>query len=255
MEAAHRQERLDAIDRLTESASATESDIALLLGFLDDPDKQVQRRAAEELARRARFDVDVLVRLTACLADEPRARRWGAAYSLALIGPPPLAALPVLLEVLGHEDGDLRWAASTLMRRMKAPIAAELVRLVIVGSPTQRKMALYCLRDLGADTPPVEQAILAALADGDAGVRLAALSALSRVAVDRAIAARRVSALVEDPDDGVRRAAIGALGELGHRSSEVVELVRRAASHPADAGLRRAALRAMKRLETSPAES
>jgi len=253
--AAHRQDRLNTIARLAENASAAESDIALLLAFLDDPDKQVQRRAAEELARRAQLDPDVPARLTATLADAPPARRWGTTYALALLDPPPLAALPVLLEVLGHEDADLRWAAATLLLRMKAPIADELVRLATAGSPTQRKMALYCLRDLRADSPRAEQAMLAALADGDAGVRLAALSALGSVAVDRATAARRVSTLVDDPDNGVRRAAIGTLGELGHRSAEVVELVRRAASHPADAGLRRAALRAMRQLESRPAES
>jgi len=255
MEAPRRRECLQAIDRLAEKACPAESDIAFLLDFLGDPDKPVQRRAAEELARLARLDAGMIARLTTALVDAQPALRWGAAYTLGLIGPPPLVALPTLREMLGHEDADLRWAAATLLQRTQGPIADELVKIATSGGPAQRKMALYCLRDLRVDSPSAEQVMLAALADGEAGVRLAALSALSRAAVDRANAARRIGALVDDPDNGVRRAAVAALGGLGYRSAEVFGLLRRAAAHPSDAGLRRAALRAMRQLSISPAES
>src|SRR5947199_72684 len=111
----------------------------------------------------------------------------------------------------------------------------------------QRKMALYCIRDLGAPSTDAEGVAAAALGDPDVGVRLAALSTLPAVAVDRVTASRRLLSLLEDPDGGVRRAAAVALGELGTNSEEVVAALRAAAASE-DASLKRAAERALRRL-------
>ena len=155
----------------------------------------------------------------------------------------------MLLETLGEDDGDLRWAAARIVVRMRdePELVRMLAELAARGRGPQRKMALYCIRDLGAPSTDAEGVAAAALGDPDVGVRLAALSTLPAVAVDRVTASRRLLSLLEDPDGGVRRAAAVALGELGTNSEEVVAALRAAAASE-DASLKRAAERALRRL-------
>src|SRR6185369_11482334 len=104
---------------------------------------------------------------------------------------PPPAIVPVLLDTLGAEDGDLRWAATAILLGLsdRAATVAGLRGLLDAGNAAQRKMALYCLRDLGIRSPDAEAAAIRALADVDQGVRLAAMAALARLALDRGAAA------------------------------------------------------------------
>jgi HEAT repeat protein len=114
-------------------------------------------------------------------------------------------------------------------------------------------MGLYCLRDLGhAD---LGSAAIVALADQDAGVRLAALSALVRAQSDRAgrrseWADRVARVSVTDADAGVRRAAVVALGKLGVRSPSVLDALA-AAERDRDPSLGRAAAGARRDLAAS----
>jgi hypothetical protein len=113
----------------------------------------------------------------------PLARqRWGAAFALARLGDPPLETLPVVLETLGGDDGDLRWAAAEILRRVpeRARVVEALEGLLRTGNGAQRKMSLYCLRDLGARAPEIEQSALWALGDELRDVRLAAIAWLAR---------------------------------------------------------------------------
>src|SRR5260221_8141 len=84
------------------------------------PRKLVQRRAAEAFAALARRGLAVEPQLHAALAAPELRLRWGAVYALSLVGAPPRAALPTLLDVIGLDDGDLRWAAADLIKQLAA---------------------------------------------------------------------------------------------------------------------------------------
>ena len=242
------EDRLAAMAELA-APDAGDAELDALASCLGHDRKIVQRRAAEAFEALAAGGMPVRPVLERALHAPGARQRWGAVYALALIGAPPPETLPVLLEALGEADGDLRWAAARILVRMRddAALRPTLVDLAASGNAPQRKMALYCLRDLEETSADAERAALIALRDADAAVRLAALSALPAVAVDHAAAAHAVLASLQDSDVGVRRAAAAALGKLGSRSDEITAALR-AAAGGADVSLTRAAERAMRLL-------
>lgn len=243
------EERAAAIAELADAVGADEAEIAALIDCLGHERKAIQRPAAEAAAALARRGVPVRGALYAALAEEPFRRRWGVAYALARLGDPPAAILPVLLEALGCDDGDIRWASAAIALGLadREAVLSALSTLLRAGNPAQRKMALYCLRDLEVRTPGVEAAATGALDDADAGVRLAAVSSLPRLACDRSAVAIRLLATLERGTDQERRAAGAALGTLGERSAEVLAALEVAAAS-GDQGLRRASARSLRLL-------
>ena len=149
------------------------------------------------------------------------------------------------------DDGDLRWAAAGIVVRLRdrAALVGSLCALLASRNATQRKMALYCLRDLETRAPEVQQAVLQALGDADRDVRLAAIATLARLALDRGGAAERLVHALETGDERVRRAAAAALGALGERSAPVLAALGAASASP-DPSLRRAAKGALRQLGT-----
>ena len=241
-----------AIAELAERGGATPEELAALADCLGADRKAVERPAAEAFAALAARGVPVDEILLGALASPLPRRRWGAAFALSLAGDPPPATLPVLLETLGADDGDLRWAAAGIVVRLqheRAALVESLRALVASGNAAQRKMALYCLRDLEARTPAVEQAVLHALGDADRDVRLAAIATLARLALDRGGAAERLVHALETGDERVRRAAAAGLGALGERNAPVLAALRAASASP-DPSLRRAAEGALRQLGT-----
>ena len=169
---------------------------------------------------------------------------------MSLIGPLPAAAAASLIDALGVDDGDIRWAAAERLKQLAAResrlVIPELLRLAADGSAEQRKMALYCLRDL--DVGEAVEVAQSALRADDVGVRLAALSAFARLADERAAAAEKIVALLKDADDRVRRAAAATLGTLGSRAPVVISALQQICSAE-DPSLRRAAERSLKILQ------
>ena len=249
------EERLAAIAELAAAAGGAEpAELEALAGCLGAERKVVQRRAAEAFAALAGRGVSVRERLVSVLtAGAPRAR-FGAAYALATMDDPPPETLPVLLAALGDADGDLRWAAADLLVHVPfAGLPESLRELAATGGAAQRKMALYCLRDLGAASPAAEQVALAALDDADAGVRLAAMAALPRLAGDRAAAVERLLVVLASDEPPLRRAAAAALGALATPTPAALRALDDAAAGD-DPGLRRAAEGALRLLRRSAAQ-
>jgi HEAT repeat protein len=242
-------ERLRAIDAVVADGRAAADVLSALAECLASRNKLIQRRAAQAFAALSAGGVAVQDILVATLLSPAQHQRWGAVYALSLLGPPPRDTLPVLLECLAVDDGDVRWAAADILVHM--PVAGEVLDalrvLLRTGTAAQRKMAAYCLRDLDVRLPLVEQTMLAALDDADAGVRMAGMSALVRLSSDRAVLAQRLVRLIQDRDPGVRRAAAAALGAAGYRSDGVLTALRAAAAD-ADPSLRRAAERSLRQL-------
>lgn len=241
--------RAAALVALTGRTAAPDAAELEALGeCLADAHKLVQRRAAEAFATLVRRGLPVEERLHAALAaPEPR-RRWGGVYTLSLIGPLPCEVLPILLDVIGLDDGDLRWAAADLIKQLAATDRDAVVArlLAAAGAPgPPRKMALYCLRDLGVAA--AFDTALAALGDEHIEARLAALAVVATVHPDSTAAAELIAALIDDGDPRLRRAAAGTLGGLGVRSATVLGALRRAEASD-DPSLRRAAVNSRRRL-------
>jgi HEAT repeat protein len=220
--------------------------------------KTVRRRAADALAALARCDPATVAAIRPHLKSANQRIRFGAAYALGAVGDDALTldAAAALCEALGNSDGDLRWAAAELIVRLgrahPKEIREELLALVSSANPVARKMALYCLRDLGVRDIKVLDAVAAAIRDGDAHVRLAALALLSAsFASHNAAASLMLERLDSDRDVGVRRAAAVALGTLPPGTAAAIEALRRAGSQTLDESLKRAARTSLERLTRS----
>src|SRR4051812_26401483 len=145
-------DRAAAITRLAvRDTLPTDAELAALLDCLADRSKLVQRRAAESLATLQRRGLAVAASLHTRIAAGELHARWGVVYALSLLGPLPLSTVPTLMDVVGADDGDLRWAAADLLKAIaatdRAAVTEPLIASVRAGGPGA-KMALYCLRDL-----------------------------------------------------------------------------------------------------------
>ena len=243
-------ERRAAITQIADRTSVDPTELESLVTCLGHAAKAIQRPAADAFRALAERGIAVEPLLTAALdAPDPRLR-FGAAYALARLAAPSPRTLPALLSALALDDGDVRWAAAELICRTEPrdAVVDGLLPLVTTGEPPQRKMALYCLRDLAAQGNDIDHAALTALDDPDAGVRLAAMSALSRLARgNREESANRLVKALDAADPRERRAAAAALGDLGV-ATDAVRAALETAARGDDASLRRAAERSLRRL-------
>ena len=226
-----------------------------LLSLLPHTSMAVRRRAAEALARLSGLDESVRASLRPLLATADSRWRWGAAYALALAGENSAELRAAVEQCLGDDDRDVRWAAAALRGRLGASADSDgLVHLLQHGTPLQRRMAAYCLRQVGPASSVAADAVLRALEDSDPAVRLAALAAAVRLISD----VRRLDAplerLLADRDPRVQRAAAARCRAVADHSDRLVAALRRAASSP-DVSLRRAArtsLRCLVRVHDRP---
>jgi len=228
-----------------------DSELEALLAGLASPAKAVARRSAEALAARVLSDPKITLMLRAALSHPDARMRWGAAYALGMIdGALGADAIPALVEAIGSRDGDIRWAAAELIIRIGRE-HPNLMRdaLAAIGDDAgieAGKMALYCLRDLGASGPDVMARAVAAARSTHPALRLAALAILSRcVGTDVSVATEIVLEMLEsDADAGVRRGAAIALGRIGEKSAHIAAALLRASASD-DASLARAAQRSL----------
>ena len=251
--------RLGAIDLILSAPAERLSDevVDALVGCVGAAQKTVQRRAIDALEAIAKSgDARIVERLRLAIRGDDRRRRWGAAYALGQIGAGAFAmhVADALSEALSDDDGDIRWAAANLIVRLGGEYPEEIrERLLVLGTDSDsnaRKMALYCIRDLGMRGADLLAVLERAVRDLDVHVRLAALAVLTRLTDASDTAARlAIECLESDSDAGVRRAAAVALGNLQHSSLLAVEALRAAAGDLSDTSLARAARGALERLE------
>ena len=255
--------RLAAIELIlsapSEALSEPLSDDVLdaLIRCVGAAQKTIQRRAIDALAAIAELgDARVVELLRRSLSSDDRRVRWGAAYALGQIGADAFTmhVADALSEALSDDDGDIRWAAANLLVRLGRECPDEIrARLIVLGADSDhnaRKMALYCIRDLGFAGADLLAVLQHAVHDPDVHVRLAALAVLTRLtdASDSA-ATLALECLETDSDPGVRRAAAVALGNFHINSPRAASALRTAAADNTDTSLARAARGALERLE------
>ena len=251
--------RLGAIDMILSAPAELLSDDVLdaLIGCVGAAQKTIQRRAIDALGAISESgDTRVVERLRKTIRGDDRRVRWGSAYALAQIGASAFAmdVADALCEALSDDDGDIRWAAANLLVRLGREHPAEIrERLIALGADNDRnarKMALYCIRDLGIRGAELIAVIERAIGDPDVHVRLAALAVLAQLTDTSDTATRLALAFLEsDSDAGVRRAAAVALGSLQNSSPRAAAALRAAAADESDTSLARAARGALERME------
>lgn len=247
--------RLSALALLESERTLTSlSDDAVrnLLACLGHRTKKIQRGAATVLVRFASQQPDIIAALTHKLTHPNARLRWTAAFTLSQLELPSLSPLPVLIENLGHQESDLRWAAATavlqLARHYSQDVAQAMIQLVYKGNAVQRRMALYCLRDLKQTDHTAQDAYLASLRDEDPMVRLGGLSCLGKLRLRSGAMRAAIPRLLEhDPDMGVRRAAAVTCGQIGDMDTYIIEALQRTAQ-AADTSLSKASAGALKKL-------
>lgn len=186
-----------------------------LLDALETTDKATVRRAVEGLVALAAEQPGVAEALAERLRAAPR---WSVAYTLGQITRPSNDCTELLVRGLGSADQDVRWATQLLLTdlgKRYGEVAARLEELLRDGSATQRRMAVYCLRDIAAATGELSAAVFGAM---------------------------------EDPEPLVRVAVVTTLAKAPEAGPETLESLQRAAAGDADARVRNAAAFAVRRL-------
>ncbi|QEH37033.1 putative lyase [Aquisphaera giovannonii] len=209
-------------------------------GFEEDPDFPLPRGCQAALAAIGPPALRVLVaRLE---SNEPR-ERLPAMEAIGAFGPAGRGAVPALGHLL-VKPGTRVEAAATL-GRIGFPARAVVPRLIPAAKnrdPMLRRRALLALGQMASGTePPGEahrQAMLGALADADARVRLAAVRALNHVSL---IPPKELLPLLTDPDSEVRRAAVQALRAGRNEDASMVRQMQDRGDDP-DRRVRKAAV-------------
>lgn len=208
--------------------------VGAMFALLADPNRRVVQAAVGAIQSLGSADTQALA-LKFATTGAPEVRRR-ALQILSYFGFPE--ALPLLLAAAGDADPATREVALSGLALLDAPEAVE--ALLRAAQAPEEKLRGAAMRALGQSVrsePRIEQALVSALADGQAWVRYYACQALGVRAADGA--ARRIEALLQDEAGQVRVAAIEALSQL--QAPEAHEALRSAAQS-GDPDMQRAAL-------------
>jgi HEAT repeat protein len=226
--------------------------LAALIADLDHPDKPTIRAAVDQLVELARESARARAALEQRLRASGHKNYWPVAYVLGHLPQPSGAAIKHLLDALDHREPDIRWACALLLQRIartETAVVELLIGLCRGGTANQKRMALYCLRDLELSDGRSLQAILDRLSDSETTVRVAAVTSLKGRAGDGdQVRAELLRRYLNDVDIKVRNAAAVILAQIGSPSEEFSQALRQAA-HGSDGQTRKAAVLALELLQ------
>jgi HEAT repeat protein len=217
-----------------DSSSPSETDIAALIGDLEHSEKPVIRAAVNALVSLAHASPQLRDTLHRRMSEPHVKNVWAIAYILAQLPEPSGDAIQRLLEELAHQDADIRWAIGLLLVRLASSdenIPRQLLRLCAIGNALQRRMAIYCLRDLNLQDSDSTQVFSVALRDPDPLVRIAAAAGLKKkTQLDSSEKDALLTVFLEDPDNRVRSVAAVTLAQMGMASECFLQALNRAES-------------------------
>jgi HEAT repeat protein len=226
--------------------------IAALIAQLDDQDKPTIRSAVDALIPLARESLQLRKILDHHLAETEHTNCWPVAYVLGHLPRPSGACIAKLLETLDHREPDIRWATALLLVRIakeESAIANRLIELCAAGTGNQKRMALYCVRDLALSDSVSLAALVEALRDSDPTVRVAAAISLKpRPDLDDSAKEILLRVYLNDTDPKVRHAVAITLANLGPPSAEFSSALKKN-SESKDRQTRKAAIMALDMLE------
>jgi len=201
-----------------------DSEIAALIADLDQHDKPTIRAAVDVLIPLAEQSPDLRDLLHERLARSGQRNYWPVAYILGQLPSPSDAVVRILLDALDHREPDIRWAMALLLIRIAkqdSNVVSRLIDLSASGTANQKRMALYCIRDLDLRDAASLAASVNALSDVDPTVRVTAAICLKvRPDVKETGKTLLLKAYLEDSDLRVRNAAAIVLANLGSPSEE-----------------------------------
>jgi len=232
---------------------------AALIAGLDHPQKPKIRAAVDALIASAAHDSRLRTILEESLSNAQHKNRWAFAYVLGHLPQPSGATVRCLLEGLDHGEPDIRWAIALLLTRLartESSLGNLLLELSRGGTANQKRMAIYCIRDLQLADEASLRALLDGSRDPEAAVRVAAATSLKTRSDAGASARNRLLELfLSDEDVRVRNAAAITLAQLGSPSEDFVAALR-AAEKSGNAPLKKAVSAALSLLESKrPASS
>jgi len=227
-------------------------EIAVLIAALDHPDKPTIRAAVDKLIALAQTSVELRDALAQRLSESDHRNYWPVAYVLGHQSQPSGVVIRTLLNALDHREPDIRWANGLLLVRMarrEPAVVTLLIELCETGSANQKRMALYCLRDLALTDAESRAAMMKALEDQEPSVRVAAVTSLKiRTDVDIAVRQKLLATYLQDTDDRVRNAVAVILATLGSPDEEFVRALTQA-SKSGNSQIRKSADAALKILQ------
>jgi len=194
-------------------------EIVDLIAALDHHDKPTIRAAVDKLIILTAHSEELRQALNHRLSEPDHRNYWPVAYVLGHQPQPSGAVIRTLLDALNHREPDIRWANGLLLvgiAKEESAVIPLLIELCEAGSANQKRMALYCLRDLALDDNQSRGAMLKALDDQEPSVRVAAVTSLKvRIDVDVTVRQQLLATYIHDFDDRVRNAAAVTLASLG----------------------------------------
>ena len=189
-----------------------------LMDDLQNGDRGIVRRAVDALIARGSREPGLVESLESRLRDDATRWRWPVAYTLGHLTAASGDCLEVLAGGLGSDDQDVRWATQRLLTELggsQAQARNVLLTLLHKGGATQRRMAIYCLRDVGLSDDSIAEEVVEACHDLEPLVRVAAVTSLARRQPLPARAMPILQRLADaDPDGRVRNAAHFVLGRV-----------------------------------------
>jgi hypothetical protein len=195
------------------------ADLSNLIAALDHPDKPTIRAAVDKLIALAETSAELRETLNRRLDEPDHKNYWPVAYVLGHQSQPSGIVIRTLLAALDHREPDIRWANGLLLGRIaqhEPAVAPLLMELCETGSANQRRMAIYCLRDLALKDAASRAAMVRALDDDEPTVRVAAVTSLKlRTDLDAAVRQKLLAAYLHDADDRVKNAVAVTLASLG----------------------------------------
>ncbi|HEY7556951.1 MAG TPA: HEAT repeat domain-containing protein [Candidatus Binatia bacterium] len=229
-----------------------EDKIVALIADLDHPEKAKIRTAVDALIDLSASAPSLRATLEESLDDKQRKNRWAIAYVLGHLPQPSGSAIRVLLSGLDHGEPDIRWAIALLLIRIAkngGNLANSLLALCANGTVNQKRMAIYCIRDLEFADDASMRTLLAAAGDEEPTVRVAALISLkSRSDAGAAARHRLLERFINDPDARVRNASAITLAQLGAPDEAFFRALEQGAQS-SDPRARKAALAALALLQ------
>jgi HEAT repeat protein len=216
-----------------ESNSNSETHVAAFVADLERSEKPIIRAAVNALVALAEISAELRATLHRKMGDPQVKNPWAFAYVLAHLPQPSRAVVQRLLDNLDHDDADIRWAMGLRLVRLAGTdegITRELLRRCTIGNALQRRMALYCLRDLNLQDAASAQVFFAALRDPDPLVRIAAAAGLKRRNLDSPGKDALLAVFLEDPDNRVKSVAAVTLAQIGAPSERFLRALNLAES-------------------------